>query len=83
MKKLLFALFAAAALLPFSVSCDSGANEPDAPIPADTLPQVTPPRPEAAGTRLRSHSRRSRTGRLHALHWPGRTTFRRLPPDIC
>ncbi len=43
MKKLLFALFAAAALLPFSVSCDSGANEPDAPIPTDTLPPVTPP----------------------------------------
>ena len=52
MKKLFISLFAAAALLPFSVSCDSGANEPDAPIesgnpadsiPADTLPQVTPP----------------------------------------
>ncbi|MDE6488279.1 MAG: RagB/SusD family nutrient uptake outer membrane protein, partial [Paramuribaculum sp.] len=52
MKKLFISLFAAAALLPFSVSCDSGANEPDAPIesgnpadsiPADTLPSDTIP----------------------------------------
>ncbi|MDE6100323.1 MAG: hypothetical protein K2L46_02775 [Paramuribaculum sp.] len=52
MKKLLIALFAAAALLPLGVSCDSGANEPDSPIesgnpadsiPADTLPSDTIP----------------------------------------
>ncbi len=63
MKKLFIFLFAAAALLPFGVSCDSGANEPDSPIesgnpadtiptdtvPSDTIPQVTPPEQKPQG----------------------------------